>query len=577
MPNYLKQLTAPTSVANPKKKFVQSGVQQYPQPISPTRGVRNDPSRITANTAATSTNVPSLTTQPNPARQQFVQSQIQNVDPNVFTTPSGAKVNADTGRLADTSFGEGAFYNPPDSSARATTRSDPQASYRSAFDSYISSLQPSSKEQEAQKYLSGLLDTSRREEEKALQTGETLGFASGEASRVNRNRAFDIQAASDALSSLTGQRSAMTEAQKARLDFEKSLLGDAAEGFTLGEGQRRFDAQGNVIASNTIASDGGVTKAADSWASLVARGDAKLSDVPTALKSSVADILSNQTTLGGEEARNLGKAALVINKAQEALSKVSALSAGIGGQSLRNIGGTPAFDLAQTVNTIQGNIGFAELQAMRDASPTGGALGQVSERELQLLSSVISALDTAQSPSQLKENLGQVVKFFEDYQNDQVLKYLQENPDATDEEIAELLEGNIPQSFNKVGGADTNQGTVAIPRTARLAFVNNNPGNLRFAGQTGATQGEGGFAKFSSPEAGYQALQNQIKLDAGRGLTLAQFVTKYAPPSENNTQQYLQQILQSTGAKSSTPIQQIDLNTLARAIAQKESSTKIYA
>ena len=45
---------------------------------------------------------------------------------------------------------------------------------------------------------------------------------------------------------------------------------------------------------------------------------------------------------------------------------------------------------------------------MRDASPTGGALGQVSERELDLLMSTLSSLDQAQSEPQFLQALSQV-------------------------------------------------------------------------------------------------------------------------------------------------------------------------
>ena len=40
-----------------------------------------------------------------------------------------------------------------------------------------------------------------------------------------------------------------------------------------------------------------------------------------------------------------------------------------------------------------------------------------------------------------------------------------------------------------------------------LNIRNNNPGNLRFVGQAGATPGEGGFAKFETPQAGLDALR----------------------------------------------------------------------
>lgn len=69
------------------------------------------------------------------------------------------------------------------------------------------------------------------------------------------------------------------------------------------------------------------------------------------------------------------------------------------------IPGTDAKALANNLATIKANIGFDKLQAMRDASPTGGALGQVSERELGFLQSVFGSLDQSQTPEELQYNL----------------------------------------------------------------------------------------------------------------------------------------------------------------------------
>jgi hypothetical protein len=116
---------------------------------------------------------------------------------------------------------------------------------------------------------------------------------------------------------------------------------------------------------------------------------------------------------------------------------------------------------------------------------------------------------------------------------------------------------------------------VQIPQSSRLAYVNNNPGNLRYVGQEGASQGEGGFAKFSSPEAGYQALMKQVQLDQSRGFTVQQFVNKYAPPNENNTSQYINQFTAALGVGSNTLISTLDPALIAKFMAQKESGTKI--
>lgn len=65
--------------------------------------------------------------------------------------------------------------------------------------------------------------------------------------------------------------------------------------------------------------------------------------------------------------------------------------------------------------------------------------------------------------------------------------------------------------------------------------VNNNPGNLKYAKQAGATGAdEKGFAKFPDYKTGLDALNKQIQLDASRGLTIQQFADKYAPASDHN-------------------------------------------
>lgn len=122
---------------------------------------------------------------------------------------------------------------------------------------------------------------------------------------------------------------------------------------------------------------------------------------------------------------------------------------------------------------------------------------------------------------------------------------------------------------------DLDEISVEIPEASRLSFVNNNPGNLRYANQSGASKGEGGFAKFKTPEDGFKALINQIKVDARRGLTLASFITKYAPPTENDTQGYIDFIASATSTSPNVPIARMDLGKLARLIARKESSSNI--
>lgn len=79
------------------------------------------------------------------------------------------------------------------------------------------------------------------------------------------------------------------------------------------------------------------------------------------------------------------------------------------------IAGSSAYDLKRAIDQIKANIGFKELQAMRNASPTGGALGQVAVQELNMLQSVLGSLDISQSENQLRENLNSIKNHFENW------------------------------------------------------------------------------------------------------------------------------------------------------------------
>lgn len=90
------------------------------------------------------------------------------------------------------------------------------------------------------------------------------------------------------------------------------------------------------------------------------------------------------------------------------IGRVGAGTVGPIGQVLKYIGGTEAKDFAADLSSLQGNVAFMALQEMRAASKTGGALGQVAVRELELLQNSIGALDQGQSPDNMRKNLGKI-------------------------------------------------------------------------------------------------------------------------------------------------------------------------
>ena len=144
--------------------------------------------------------------------------------------------------------------------------------------------------------------------------------------------------------------------------------------------------------------------------------------------------------------------------------------------------------------------------------------------------------------------------------------------------------------------------TVANPGISRLdaygalsgvrGIRNNNPGNLSFAGQRGASRenGNGRFAAFSTPEEGLAAMSKQLDLhftgksvkakEAGRPLQSVQdIIHAWAPPNENNTAKYIADVSKQLGVSPSARLNLNDPKTktvLMQAIVSKENGGNPY-
>ncbi|EGQ5294916.1 hypothetical protein I4B40_002125 [Enterobacter cloacae] len=120
--------------------------------------------------------------------------------------------------------------------------------------------------------------------------------------------------------------------------------------------------------------------------------------------------------------------------------------------------------------------------------------------------------------------------------------------------------------FDKTGiDLPRGDGYKSAPRGIR----NNNPGNLNYAGQAGATLegGEGGrFAVFESMQHGVAALYKQLQLYFKRGInTLSSIVKTYAPASDNNNvDAYISALTKATGKGANEVLDSGDTATIAR-------------
>lgn len=98
----------------------------------------------------------------------------------------------------------------------------------------------------------------------------------------------------------------------------------------------------------------------------------------------------------------------VVEDVSAAKSLVSGTTAGLVGKGTSFIPGTDSYNLNQRLLTIKANLGFDRLQQMREASPTGGALGQVAVQELQALQATVGSLELGQSKAELQKNLDKI-------------------------------------------------------------------------------------------------------------------------------------------------------------------------
>ena len=87
---------------------------------------------------------------------------------------------------------------------------------------------------------------------------------------------------------------------------------------------------------------------------------------------------------------------------------------GFGSGLAANWSGTNSSDLRGLSDTIGASISFDTLQQLREASPTGGALGAVSDREILMLRAAKGNIENSQSEEQLRYNLNRLWNLYQD-------------------------------------------------------------------------------------------------------------------------------------------------------------------
>lgn len=118
-----------------------------------------------------------------------------------------------------------------------------------AMERYYQSLMPSKEQTAATDYYNSLYTQSQLANEKALGSGDTLGFAAGEAQRVGRN--FDIKLGGaarnvEAQAALAANRST---AEKARMEYEQGKIATQTEQSRYNTQQEQYKQQQERLAN----------------------------------------------------------------------------------------------------------------------------------------------------------------------------------------------------------------------------------------------------------------------------------------------------------------------------------------
>lgn len=144
------------------------------------------------------------------------------------------------------------------------------------------------------------------------------------------------------------------------------------------------------------------------------------------------ELPKSKIALEGYEANNKN----VSDTIDKAVAQSNGWTTGFWGSVSSNIPGSAANDLRNTLNTVKANLGFDKLAEIRAQSPTGGALGAVSDQEGEQLRAAWASVEQSQSQGQLVENLKKVQQVRS--------AFAQRKREAYDQDVARFGAANVP-------------------------------------------------------------------------------------------------------------------------------------
>lgn len=295
---------------------------------------------------------------------------------------------------------------------------------------YLETMQPTSEEEQLQEQLRQLTSGASLGVEglEGQGRGIPLSLVRGQQEKLLRQASLRTQPLQSRLEQLQAERLARAEMAKEASEYYQPQEDEAMKPMTVGAGSTLVDpTTGKVIYQGAEEEDFSGFKSVQGGLYDVKSGKwvvepkeettgTGLSGMPSSYKEwslaggeagtgkSFADWISKS----GENAYGAKITETALTTIDELLPQVGITTVGPVGSVAKNIPGTPAYNFKSALDTLKSNIAFGALTEMRAASKTGGALGQVSDREGQLLQSSLGALDQGQSPKAFREQLDKI-------------------------------------------------------------------------------------------------------------------------------------------------------------------------
>lgn len=305
-------------------------------------------------------------------------------------------------------------------------KTDYLKTYRDYLSKYAGSLTEDPEVTAAQQNLIGIqnkgdeqsLAARKAYEDLIHQSGPTKGGALEAGSISNRNNAYILANLGVAESGAARKLGALSDEQTAKQNYYKTLL-DASSPVSVGD-QTIDPTTGEVIYTKPQSiSDQFGTGTIGEYNFAKSQGykgsftDYQNEDANRKKSIAAAGVSSQAGALGEPRSPYQTERDTRTLQSVDELYKLADASPGIFGRSAA----LPIPDFLRSdayrnfeaqLDTLKANITFGELTAMREASKTGGALGQVSDKENQKLEAALGALSLKQTPEAFKSQLDKI-------------------------------------------------------------------------------------------------------------------------------------------------------------------------